>query len=95
MTKRKQSSILIEDKYYAIERLEKNECTQEKMASELGVNKSTVNKWMSEEQMVKIKNAYENNIIGTRKKLRSLVYEDLEITVHEWFKQHRALNMPL
>ena len=95
MTKRKQTSILLEDKYYAIERLEKNECTQEKMASELCVNKSTVSKWMSEEQMVKVKNAYENNIIGTRKKLRSSVYEDLEITVHEWFKQHRALNMTL
>ena len=95
MTKRKQTSILLEDKYYAIERLEKNECTQEKIASELVVNKSTVSKWMSEEQMVKIKNAYENNIICTRKKLRSSVYEDLEITVHEWFKQHRALNMPL
>ena len=81
MTKRKQTSILLEDKYYAIERLEKNEYTQEKIASELG--KSTVNKWMSEEQMVKIKNAYENNIISTRKKLRSSVYEDLEITVHE------------
>ena len=94
MTKRKQTSILLEDNYYAIERLEKNECTQEKIASELG--KSTVSKWMSEEQMImKIKNAYENNIIGTRKKLRSSVYEDLEITVHEWFKQHRALNMPL
>ena len=93
MTKRKQTSILLEDKYYAIERLEKNECTQEKIASEL--SKSTVSKWMSEEQMVKIKNAYENNIIGTRKKLRSSVYENLEITVHKWFKQHRALNMTL
>ena len=41
MTKRKQTSILLEDKYYAIERLEKKECTQEKIASELGVNKST------------------------------------------------------
>ena len=59
MTKRKQTSILLEDKYYAIERLEKNECTQKKIASELGVNKSTVSKWMSEEQMVKIKNSYE------------------------------------
>ena len=52
MTKRKQTSILHENKYYAIERLEKNECTQEKIVSELGVNKSTVSKWMSEEQMV-------------------------------------------
>ena len=56
---------------------------------------ASTNQRMSEEQMVKVKNAYENNIIGTRKKLRSSVYEDLEITVHEWFKQHRALNMPL
>ena len=66
MTKRKQTSILLEDKYYAIERLKKKECTQEKMASELGVNKSTMSKWTSEEQMVKIKNAYENNIINLR-----------------------------
>ena len=58
-------------------------------------NQRRVTKWTSEEQMVKIKNAYENNIIGTRKKLRSSVFEDLEITVHEWFKQHRALSMTL
>ena len=47
MTKRKQTSILLEDKYYAIKRLEKKECIQEKIASELGVSKSTMSKWVS------------------------------------------------
>ena len=76
-------------------RIEKKECTQEKIASEFGVNKATVSRWMSKEQMASIKEAYENNTVGTRKRLRSSVYEDLEITIHEWFKQHRALNLPI
>ena len=45
--------------------------------------------------MSSINEAYENNMVGTRKRLRSFVYEDLEITIHEWFKQHRALNLPI
>ena len=87
MTKRKLTSIPLEEKYYAIQRIEKKECTQEKIASKFGVNKATVSRWMSKEQMASIKEAYENNTVGTRKRLRSSVYEDLEITIHEWFKQ--------
>ena len=51
MTKRKLTSIPLEEKYYAIQRIEKKECTQEKIASEFGVNKATVSRWMSKEQI--------------------------------------------
>ena len=89
MTKRKQTGI--EDMYYAIIRLEKKECTQLTIAGELGVSRTTVSKWMEEEQRAKIKKAYEENVNGQRKKLRTSKFVDLDITVFEWYKRTRAL----
>ena len=88
MTKRKLTSISLEEKCYAIQRLEK-------IASKFCVKKATLSRWVSKEQMTNIKEVYESNTVGIRKILRSSVYEDLEITIHEWFKQHRALNLPI
>jgi len=67
MAKRKQTVISLEDKYYAIERLENKECTHENIATELGVHRATVSKWISKKQITIIKEAYESNMIGTRK----------------------------
>ena len=65
MTKRKQTGI--EDIYHAIIRIETNGCTQKQIADELGVNRTTVSKWMEEEKREKIKKAFEENINGNRK----------------------------
>ena len=67
MDKRKQTVISLEDKYNAIERLENKECTHENIATELGVHQAMVSKWISKKQIAIIKEAYESNMIGTRK----------------------------
>ena len=89
MTKRKQIST--EEKYNAILRLENEECTQQKIADELGINKATVSKWMEETQRLIIKKAFEEeNVKSDRKRLRFSKYLELEITVYDWFKRTRA-----
>ena len=50
---------------------EKKESTQQKIDDEYGVNLSTVSKWMEKDQSEKIKNTYEENINGQRKRLRT------------------------
>ena len=67
MTKRKQTGI--EDIYHAIIRIETNGCTQKQIADELGVNRTTVSKWVEQEKREKIKKVFEENINGNRKKL--------------------------
>ena len=79
MTKRKQT--VIEDIYHAIIRIKMNGCSQKKIADELGVNRTTVRKWMEEEKREKIKQAFKLNINGKRKKLFIHTYYFLHLTL--------------
>ena len=88
MTKRKQTAI--KDMYHAIIRLEKNESTQHQIADQ--VHPFTVSKWMEKDKKEKIKSAFEKNINGQRKRLRTSKYFDLDITVYVWFKRTRAAH---
>ena len=66
-----------EEKYYAILRIEKKECSQQQIAEELGVNKATVSKWMEETTRAQIKKIYqEDNVQADRKKLRVSKYPE-------------------
>ena len=50
---------------------------------------------MSKEKSDSIKEAYESNESSKRKKIRSSNYQDFDLTVFEWFKQNRSLNIQI
>ena len=69
LNKRKQVGLY--EKYNAIIRLQRKECTQNEMASELGVSKSTVAYWMQADEKAKFKESFEgNNLSQARKRLK-------------------------
>ena len=94
MLKRKNQSTFLEVKYDAVKRLGKKEATQEQIAQELGVARCSVSRWLSQQET--IIEAYESILAnGNRKRMRSSKYEKIDESLYEWFKDKRALNIPL
>ena len=93
--KGKQTSVSLQDKYYGIQHLVRKKCTQQQIFEELQVSKSAVITWMSKEKSDSIKEAYESFQSSKRKRLRSSYYQDLDLTVFEWFKQNSSLKIPI
>ena len=88
---KKRKHITLEDKYNAIQSIDKEKLNHATVAAELGIDRITVSKWCGKEKKT-IEKANAANIQSNRKKLRKGKYELIEQSLLEWFAQKRATN---
>jgi len=95
MSKRKNQATPLEDKYQAIKRFENKEATQDQIAQELGVARCSITRWCGVQRET-IVQTYENSLCsGARKRIRASKYEKIDESLFEWFKEKRAINLPI
>lgn len=94
MAKRKQTSIDLQRKLLILDEVSKGIITKTQVAEKFGIPKSTLS--------TIIKNADKINVAAAcgsfqhkMKRMRTAVYEDVEVILLEWFNHMRSANVPL
>lgn len=90
--KRKRVALTLDQKISIINDIESGK-KQTAVAATFGIAKTTVNTiWLDRDN---IKRAYEESPAGSRKRMRTAAYEDVEAALLKWFQLARSQNIPI